>query len=401
VDETGGEFSTQIYNDYARTSLVAHTANYSSNGAKALIADNGSGLGGTISLASYSTPTDSVYVEFYQYGIVLDVSETFTPSSLTSLGAWYEAVDETAYLTKATQPTLANGTFAADASWTKGSGWTIGSGVASFDAASAANLSQSCGMVTDNRIQITYDIPALTDGGCKAYLGAGTALTQRTTTGTFTETGNATSATLYMQGSDGGTFSIDNVVLSNLSRTTWIPTDGYYAANLTQATAAKQPWFNSDVGGLTFGGDGLESAALVLEQPYHIFIVAHPIATGANGSMIDGFASNSAKMYVNSTSTTFGIYAGTSVTMACSNNTKQIFEGVFNGASSKLAINGGAFTTGNVGAANANGLTIGINGDGSAEPFGGHIFEVIVCTEELSAENRALMNKYLTVKHLT
>lgn len=52
VDDTGGFYHIDVYEDatMAAGDLVAHTATYNSTGAKALVADNASGLGGTITV---------------------------------------------------------------------------------------------------------------------------------------------------------------------------------------------------------------------------------------------------------------------------------------------------------------------------------------------------------------
>jgi hypothetical protein len=52
VDDTGGFWHVDIYKDAARTSLVGHTATYNTTGAKAIVADGASGLGGTITMGT-------------------------------------------------------------------------------------------------------------------------------------------------------------------------------------------------------------------------------------------------------------------------------------------------------------------------------------------------------------
>jgi hypothetical protein len=50
IDDTGGFWHIALYSDLARTHLVGHTATYNTNGNKAIVADNTSGLGGTITV---------------------------------------------------------------------------------------------------------------------------------------------------------------------------------------------------------------------------------------------------------------------------------------------------------------------------------------------------------------
>lgn len=60
----GGNYSINLYSDAARTQLVGHTASYNSNGAKAIIADNSSGLGGTITVDARVAADSDLYVYF-------------------------------------------------------------------------------------------------------------------------------------------------------------------------------------------------------------------------------------------------------------------------------------------------------------------------------------------------
>lgn len=82
VDEGGGEFSTQIYRDEPCTDLVAHTANYSTTGAKAIVADNSSGLGGTVTVGSLVAWPTAAELHYWRYAIV----SAITSSLLTVQG---------------------------------------------------------------------------------------------------------------------------------------------------------------------------------------------------------------------------------------------------------------------------------------------------------------------------
>jgi hypothetical protein len=65
VDDTGGYFHIDLYKATARAAgdLVGHTATYNSTGAKAIVADNSSGLGGTITVdAVTAADVDISYV---------------------------------------------------------------------------------------------------------------------------------------------------------------------------------------------------------------------------------------------------------------------------------------------------------------------------------------------------
>ncbi len=65
VDDTGGFFHVDIYKDSGKAGgdLVGHTATYNGAGAEAIVADNSSGLGGTITIdAVTAADTDITYV---------------------------------------------------------------------------------------------------------------------------------------------------------------------------------------------------------------------------------------------------------------------------------------------------------------------------------------------------
>ncbi len=73
IDDGGGFFHIGIYEDPARSELVAHTATYNGGGAEALVADNTSELGGTITVdAVVAADADIVlmppFVQFEYYG---------------------------------------------------------------------------------------------------------------------------------------------------------------------------------------------------------------------------------------------------------------------------------------------------------------------------------------------
>lgn len=75
VDDGAGNFHTDIYRDVSKTLLVGHTASYASNGAKAVIEDNTSGLGGTIDVTGYST-VETITMQWMRYGVVTAVTAT-------------------------------------------------------------------------------------------------------------------------------------------------------------------------------------------------------------------------------------------------------------------------------------------------------------------------------------
>lgn len=82
VDEGGSVYRTSIYSDADCALLIAHTGTYSTTGAKAVTADNDSGVGGTVTVATAVATVDPVIAHFYRYSIVSAV----TSGTLTIAG---------------------------------------------------------------------------------------------------------------------------------------------------------------------------------------------------------------------------------------------------------------------------------------------------------------------------
>lgn len=64
VVDGGGFYHVDLYDDSARTHKVGHTATYNSNGAKAIVADNASGLGGTVTVDARTAADTDIVVYF-------------------------------------------------------------------------------------------------------------------------------------------------------------------------------------------------------------------------------------------------------------------------------------------------------------------------------------------------
>lgn len=64
VADGGGFFHVNLYSDSASTHLIGHTATYNTNGAKAIVADNSSGLGGTITVDARVAADADIVVYF-------------------------------------------------------------------------------------------------------------------------------------------------------------------------------------------------------------------------------------------------------------------------------------------------------------------------------------------------
>jgi hypothetical protein len=105
-----------------------------------------------------------------------------------------------------------NGTFSADANWTKGSGWTIGAGVATATGAISTALTQDATLVTGRSYVVAFD--ATRAAGSVTVSIGGTSGTARSSSGSFSETIIAgSSGTITFTGS-GFTGTLDNVTVT-------------------------------------------------------------------------------------------------------------------------------------------------------------------------------------------
>lgn len=159
----------------------------------------------------------------------------WTPASLPSLAAWYEAVDTDATLVKATQTSPTG--------WS-GTNWS-GSGLGPYThtAGSTTALAHASLVIVGNRCQTIFTVSGRTAGSVTFYAGT-TAGTARTTNATFTEdltvAGNTTHSFVPSSDFDG---VVTVVAVYNLSRTRWNPRAGSLGGYLEQATATRQPWW--------------------------------------------------------------------------------------------------------------------------------------------------------------
>lgn len=169
-----------------------------------------------------------------------------------------------------------------------------------------------------------------------------------------------------------------------------------------QATAGKQP--TKVAGGAPSGKDCMRFAAassqflaatFTLAQPFRVILALKPSYTGARNSFFDGITGTTTVESRGSAVGTMLSYGSGGFTKEYSNATWQVWDMLFNGASSSFAINGGAATTGDVGSTNAGGLTLGIYLDGAQFPSNMDLYGAIVYN---NATARALDVAYLMGK---
>jgi len=137
--------------------------------------------------------------------------------------------------------------------------------------------------------------------------------------------------------------------------------------DLLQAATGRQPSLTSD--GVLFNGstDFLKASSFTLEQPEFIYMLFRIVTWTLNTDVFDGNTAFSGELYMSATTPDIKVYAG----MGSSANSNMVV-GTFavarvliNGASSKIQINDTTSVTGNFGAADMNGFTIGASGGGS------------------------------------
>jgi hypothetical protein len=130
-------------------------------------------------------------------------------------------------------------------------------------------------------------------------------------------------------------------------------------AKLAQIVASPQLLFDGTAG-------TIKTAPFTLNQPFTVYEVTKTITWGANGIIFDGNTNASAMMDMQGISPNGRIFAGTGLAVtggfSSAYSTGAL---VFNGASSSWSINGSAPVSGNAGAGNAGGFTVGSRGDAS------------------------------------
>ena len=166
---------------------------------------------------SFEVNTDGWYTYGGSYTVVF--TDTFTRAN-GAIGNGWETTNNAWTISGSAAiatPTLGadlitNGTFAVDASWTKGTGWTIGSNVASHASGTASNLNQNV-LTAGNWYKALVDY--VTTNGIAAYTIFGSQGNVRTitTTGTKTDVNRAVTTTLAGVRANVGTFvgSVDNI----------------------------------------------------------------------------------------------------------------------------------------------------------------------------------------------
>jgi hypothetical protein len=170
--------------------------------------------------------------------------------------------------------------------------------------------------------------------------------------------------------------------------------------HLKQATGAAQPALQGD-GSILFDGssDVLKTDAFTLNQPETIYLLFRQVTWTAADHIFDGVTNDLGTLNQPTAAGTpnLGLFAGASVTANpnLALNTYGAVASVINGASSSILVNATTETTGDAGASNMGGFTLGARGDGGLNFANIQVKEAIVYAAAHSAATRAAVIAYL------
>lgn len=167
--------------------------------------------------------------------------------------------------------------------------------------------------------------------------------------------------------------------------------------NVSQATGAQQPIYKTGIVNgkpiVRFDGvnDLLSGSDLGLSQPFTVCCVVKASSGGIFQDIVDQGVPSATVHNSNN----FAMYAGNTVDGSTNIiGAFHTFIGIYNGASSTGYTNGNSDISGDVGAFNTSGLTIG-NNAGATSSFTGDIAEVLIYNSALSSTNRSNIQSYL------
>lgn len=178
--------------------------------------------------------------------------------------------------------------------------------------------------------------------------------------------------------------------------------------HLIQATNSKRPGYRtSQVNGkpaIVFDGvDDVLQASFTLNQPATYLFIVNQITWTINKALMDGYSGEQEVFQGSAATPQIALYAGTSaaVNTNLTVGTYALVIATFNGASSELQVNNTTATTGNAGAQNPGGLTLGGHYTGSSFCANAGFGECLVYNKVLSATEISKLKKYFNRWGLT
>lgn len=173
--------------------------------------------------------------------------------------------------------------------------------------------------------------------------------------------------------------------------------------HLLQGTDAARPALQGD-GTILFNGTShyLKTAAFTLNQPEWVLWVGKQVSWTLNDRICDGNTVSSGAIAQNATTPELLIFAGTTgiAKVPLTVGALGVVSAVFNGANSRARVNLSTEVTGQAGAGNMGGLTLGANGDATAAQFSNiSTSELIVFPFAPSTELQARIIAGLMARH--
>ena len=168
----------------------------------------------------------------------------------------------------------------------------------------------------------------------------------------------------------GGTVVVDFDPASYSTGSSWVSTTGE-TWTINNAASAPTPAQIVDKASLLLNGSShfMQTAAFTLNQPATVYLVGAQITWTLNHELLDGIGGRMA-IYQSPTSGKEALYAGSAGPSVANDvatpPSYSVLTSVFNGASSSISRNDGTAVTGDAGAGNPGGLTLGALAGGTA-----------------------------------
>ncbi len=163
-------------------------------------------------------------------------------------------------------------------------------------------------------------------------------------------------------------------------------------------SVGQRPVVQTD-GSLLFDGvdDVMKPTGFTLNQPVSVYLLMKQVTWTADDFIIDGDTQDTMVIYQNLTTPRLRAYAGafSAENANLAVGAYGVVQGVFNGASSVLQVDATTAITGNFGATNPGGITLGAGGSSAIGWSNIQVKEVIVFNAAHSATQREFMRAYL------
>lgn len=154
---------------------------------------------------------------------------------------------------------------------------------------------------------------------------------------------------------------------------------------------------------LLFDGtnDYMKTASFTLNQPETVYLVLKQVSWTINDSLIDGNTNTDMRIYQNASSPGLKLQGNTPLAENANLSVGSfgIITSLYNGVSSLFQINATTATTGDGGAVNAGGFTLGSQGDGLGTYSNIQVKEVLIFSVAHTAAERLLVQRYLANKY--